>query len=166
MPDQTKHSLRDLFLRNKRDLLAYLTRRVGSDDATDLLQETFVRALRYESFREVADPPAFLQRIAANLLRDLVRRRKIERTIIDPGRDAADAPSEAEEGEARLDLERQSQRLQAAMADLPPGCREVLTLAIHDNLSIEEIAARLGISENGARKQLRRAVLRCRAAVE
>ena len=43
-------SFRELFLRNKRGLLTFLTRRVGREDASDLLQETFVRALRHDRF--------------------------------------------------------------------------------------------------------------------
>ena len=57
MPDQKSSSIRELFLRNKRGLLSYLTRRVGPDDASDLLQETFVRALRHDEFAAVAESP-------------------------------------------------------------------------------------------------------------
>jgi RNA polymerase sigma-70 factor (ECF subfamily) len=166
MSKQRSHLFRELFERNKRDLLAYFTRRVGSDDASDLLQETFARALRRQSFHEVADPPAFLQRIATNLMRDLSRRRRSEQAVIEAGRVSADAPSQEERPEDRIDFERQSRRLAAAMEELPPRSREVLTLAIHHGLSVEAIAERLGITENAVRKQLRRAILRCRAAAD
>jgi DNA-directed RNA polymerase specialized sigma24 family protein len=70
MPDKRTHLIGELFTRNKRELLSYFTRWAGPDDASDLLQETFVRALRYEALHEVADQPAFLQKIATNLTRD------------------------------------------------------------------------------------------------
>jgi RNA polymerase sigma-70 factor (ECF subfamily) len=166
MSEKRSHLFRELFERNKRELLAYLSRRVGSDDASDLLQETFVRALRYEAFHKVADPAAFLQTIATNLMRDLTRRRKRERTVIEIGDGAADAPSDEARPEEQIDFERRSRRFEAAMERLPRRSREVLVLAVHQNLPLDEIARRTGISENSVRKQLRRAILRCRAAVD
>ncbi len=67
MSAKKSHLIRALFERNRRVLTAYLTRRVGAEAAPDLLQETFVRALRHERLDDVADPPAFLQQFAANL---------------------------------------------------------------------------------------------------
>jgi len=43
MSDQKSTSLRDLFLHNRRVLFDDLRRRVGREDAPDLLQETFAR---------------------------------------------------------------------------------------------------------------------------
>ena len=81
MSDKKIVSIRDLFERNRRALMGYLTRRVGPEAASDLLQETFVRVLRHERLDTVADPPAFLQQVAANLTRDFARRRKTETQI-------------------------------------------------------------------------------------
>jgi RNA polymerase sigma factor (sigma-70 family) len=166
MPDKKSPSFRDLFLHNRRVLFQYLRSRVGREDASDLLQETFVRALRYEAFHKVADPPAFLQRIASNLVLDLSRRRKSEQAVIEAGADAADAPADETRPEERIDFERQSRQFEAAITKLPRRSRQVLILALHQNLSHDEIARRLGISENAVRKQLRRAILRCRAVVD
>ncbi len=166
MSDRRSHLIRELFARNRRDLLAYFTRRVGRDDASDLLQETFVRALRYNLLHTVADPPAFLQKIATNLTRDFGRRRKLELSFIEFNCVSADAPSGEAPPEEKIEFEQQSPRLRAAMETLPPRCREVFVLCIHKNVPLDEIAQRLGISENAVRKQLRRAILRCRAAVD
>lgn len=57
MSDLSSRSIRNLFIGNKSSLLQYLTRKVGPNDAPDLLQETFVRALRHERLDIVADPP-------------------------------------------------------------------------------------------------------------
>jgi RNA polymerase sigma factor (sigma-70 family) len=165
MPETRARLFVDLFARNRRELFTYFARRVGSDDAADLLQETFVRALRYERIQTVVDPPAFLQRIATNLLRDLTRRRKVEQQVIDARYAAADAATDADPPEQRIDVERRSRELLAAIDALPARSREVLSLALNQGLPPAVIAARLGITENAARKQLRRAILRCRAAV-
>lgn len=166
MSENRSNFFRELFERNRRDLLAYFSRRVGSDDASDLLQETFARALRYEAFHRVADPPAFLQRIATNLLIDRARRQKNEQMVMEAGSPSADAPSDEIRPEEKIDFERRSRRLEAAMAKLPAKSREILILATRENLPQDEIARRLGISVNSVRKQLRRAILRCRAAAD
>lgn len=165
MPDANISSIRELFLRNKRGLLTYLTRQVGRDDASDLLQETFVRALRHDELSAVVDPPAFLKQIAINLTRDLARRRRIELNYFRFGDYIVDAPSEDAPPEERIDYERKSRLLNAAIATLPPRCREVFTLHIHDNVPLDEITRRMDISDRMVRKHLSLAFRSCRAAL-
>ena len=52
--------------------------------------------------------------------------------------------------------------LQAALASLPPRCREVLTLRKLHGLSREEIATRMGISPHTVNAQIALGMLRCR----
>lgn len=167
MPEHKLASIRELFLRNKRGLLTYLTRRVGPDNASDLLQETFVRALRHDQFEALADPPAFLQQIAVNLSRDFARRRKTEANCL---AFVGDLPEDAPSREARPDeqfgLEQKRRRLREAMSTLPPRCREVFTMFMFEDLPVEEIATKLGISRNVAHKHMRLALQRCRAALD
>jgi len=87
-------------------LLDYLNRRVSREDVTDLLQETFVRALGYSGLQRFADPPAFLQKIAVNLTCDLRRRRKIDLRLVELGRASGDVPSGETSPEERIDFER------------------------------------------------------------
>lgn len=158
--------LRELFLANKGDLLRFLTRKVGSNEAPDLLQETFVRALRRDSLEAVADPPSYLQHIAANLARDFARRRRTEAKYLDFGELPEDAPSHEDQPDARLEAEEQWRLVCAAVDALPPRCREVFLLYMRDGLSLAEIARRLGISTNMAQKHMRLALQRCWSALE
>ena len=57
----------------------------------------------------------------------------------------------------RLDAERESRALYAAVARLPEGQRAVLELVALDGLSPAEAAAALGLSEVSARVRLHRA---------
>lgn len=166
MPDKNSAWLRELFLRNRRGLLRYLTRRVGREDASDLLQETFVRALRRGEFDAIADPPAFLRQVAVNLTRDFARRRTIEAACLEFGDPPVEAPSGEVPTDERLALEDKKRRLRAAMETLPPRCREVFALFMYDGLPVEEIASRLGIARNTAHKHMRLALQRCRAALD
>ena len=166
MSNGNQRLIRELFNRNKSDLFNYFARRVSREDASDLLQETFVRVLQYDSLHRVADPPAFLQKIAVNLTRDFGRRRKIEARIIESRRVIADAPSGETSPEEKIEFAQKTRLLSSAIETLPPRCHDVFVLCIHDNVPTNEIAKRLGISENAVRKHLRRALLRCRAAVD
>ncbi len=166
MSDQRSNFIRELFTRNKRDLLKYFSRRVGREDAADLLQETFARALRYDQFEAVADPLPFLQQIAVNLARDFARRRKTEAKYIEFGDLPEDAPSSEAPPGARIEADEQRRQLHAAVGTLPPRCREVFVLYMHEGLPLAEIAKRLGVSTNMAQKHMRLALQRCFAALD
>lgn len=158
-------SILNLFLGNKSDLLRYLTRKVGPDEAPDLLQEIFVRALRHERFSIVADPAAFLKQIAVNLARDFARRRRTERNYIQFGDDHFDVPSDDARPEDLIDYERKARLLEAAIETMPPKCREVFKLHIHNNVSFHDIARELQISDRMVRKHLSLAFRICRDAM-
>ncbi|PWB93451.1 RNA polymerase sigma factor [Methylosinus sporium] len=166
MPDQKSDRFRELFRRNKRALLDYFKRRVGPENASDLLQETFVRAIRRDEFENVADPPAFLKQIAINLTRDFARRRDSEAKYFIPG----DAPEEIEEPavapDALYETEELARRLMEAIEALPPKCRQAFVMRRFEDLGHEEIAARMGVSRNMVEKHLRLAMERCRAALD
>lgn len=166
MFDKKPHFISELFERNKRTLLGYLTRKVGRDDAPDLLQETFVRYIQHYEGEAVADAPPFLQQIANNLARDFARRRKTEAKYLEFGDLPEDvASSEAPLG-ARIEADQQWRLICAAIQTLPPRCREVFVLYMFESQPIAEIARRLGISANMAQKHMRLALQRCFAALD
>jgi RNA polymerase sigma factor (sigma-70 family) len=157
---------RDLFLHNRKDLLSFLTRRVGRADADDLLQETFARFIVYSDARAVSEPPPFLQKIAMNLVRDFARSRAVEARYVEFGELPEDAPSSERSPLAQVEAMEKWRLVAAAIAALPPRCREVFVLYMHDDLTIAEISARLGMSQNMAQKHMRMALVRCWAALE
>jgi RNA polymerase sigma-70 factor (ECF subfamily) len=156
---------RDLFLANKRDLFGFLVRKVGVSDAPDLLQETFLRMIRHERSESIVDPPAFLKRIAINLARDYMRRRRVEESRLQFGDYLIDPPTDETPIEERLEYERRSALLKATIETLPPRCREVFELHIYDDLPLKEIARRMDISDRMARKHVSLALRACRAAL-
>jgi RNA polymerase sigma-70 factor (ECF subfamily) len=165
MSDKKLLFIRDLFERNRRVLLGYLTRRVGAEAAPDLLQETFVRVLRHERLDHVADPPAFLQQIAANLTRDFARRRRTETKYLRYDALLGERPSGDAPADERVDYERRARRLAAAIEALPPRCREVFQMSAFEDLPFDEIARRLVISERMVRQHMSIAMRRCWAAL-
>lgn len=160
-----RRAVGEIFQRHGRQILAYLNGKAGPNDAPDLLQETFVRALRHGGLTTMPQPEAFLQTIATNLTRDLARRRHTEAKYLEFADELPEAPApEAAACEALEQSDRERVFL-ATIESLPPRCREVFVLVMQENLSVKEAAERLGMSDSMARRHIRLAFRRCREAV-
>jgi len=142
------------------DLLAYLQRRVGLDDAPDLLGETMVVA-----WRRVRELPAEPERarmwlfgIARGTVLNHVRgeRRRwalADRIRSDAGRDAA-SPAADEGAEVR-----------DALARLDPELAELVRLVHWERFTIAEAAEVLGLAASTARGRYAKAKEALRAAL-
>ena len=73
----------------------------------------------------------------------------------------AESSGEPLPDEAMAEKERQ-QRVQGALAELPPEQKDVVTLAYLEGLSHREISERLGIAEGTVNAQLAIGLMRCR----
>ncbi|HMK88095.1 MAG TPA: RNA polymerase sigma factor [Methylocystis sp.] len=166
MSKTTNISVADLFRRHRRDLLALLGGKAGCDDASDLLQETFVRLLRVEEKHLIIDASSFTRTIALNLARDRSRRKSAEARWLIRGEPVADTRCEEATPEERLTQRERTRLLAEAVANLPPRCRDVFKLCFEESLSAPEAAKRLGISDSMTRRYLRDAIRRCRAALD
>jgi RNA polymerase sigma factor (sigma-70 family) len=161
-----RRSIGELFERNKRDLLDYLTRRVGREDAFDLLQETFVRMLRRDATEAIIDQDAYVRTTAINLARDFSRHSRSKAKYFAPVDVPPDAAEPALGPLEHYEVGEKARLLCAAIEALPPKCREAFVLRRFHDLSHDEIAKRLGISRNMVEKHLRLALERCRAALD
>jgi RNA polymerase sigma-70 factor (ECF subfamily) len=120
-------------------------------DAEDLLQEVFVRVVRMiGDYQHDGRFEAWMFRIAANLVRDRVRRARTSRQV-ESGADGqgrpflADVPDEgADAPSASLERNEQIDRLQLALGQLPELEREVLLLRHFSQLPFREIADIMG----------------------
>lgn len=166
MSDSAPPILGDLVKLHGRDLLRFLTRAVGWQDAPDLVQETYLRVLRHAESGEMVEPHAFLRAIALNLAKDHRRRRRTESKYVAPGEIPVDIAAPAPSLEDGMEAKERLRKLQVGVAALPPRCRDVFVLRRFEGLSQDEIAKRLGISRNMVEKHLRLALTRCRAAIE
>lgn len=165
MSDAASSDLLALVQVHYQDLLRLLTRRLGCASlAADVVQDLCVRLreLGGDASAAIANPRAYLFRMAGNLATDHQRRaRAIRRHLSpDPVPDAlaCDRPTAD-------DVLHQRQRLlalRAAIDALPPRCREVFLLHRFTGLSHPEIARRLGISVSMVEKHVQRAMAQCR----
>ena len=137
-------------------LFGFLYRLTASrHDAEDLMQEVFVRLVRMlHAYTHDGRFEAWLFRIAANLVRDRVRRAvRTPRTSTGlGGGNEEDSPADAFEDvsavdvsvEQRMVLAEETDRLNAALAALPDAEREVVLLRHFSQLSFKEIADLMG----------------------
>ncbi|MBV9241826.1 MAG: sigma-70 family RNA polymerase sigma factor [Acidobacteria bacterium] len=154
--------------RYSADIYALLYRLTDNpDEASDLTQDTFLRALRsIKGFRGDASLKTWLYRIAINESRNRFRwwkrrRRDVtvsldvalgdtERTLHDTLADRSESPEDS-----ALAHEREA-RLADALGDLKDIYREAIVLCDIEGLSYEETAAMLGINLGTVKSRISR----------
>lgn len=152
----------ELYRRHVRSIHAFFRSRTGAADAFDLTAETFAQAaLSLKRFRDEADGSAapWLYGIARNLLRRYRERDQVERRARRRlGMPIRAYETDFESVDARADAARLEPDLRAAVEELPASQREALELRVVDDLSYEDVAARLGTTEVAARLRVMRAL--------
>lgn len=155
-------AFRGFYDRTSRMLWAYLARMAGDRQAADdLLQECYYRFLRAEAVLETESHRRhYLFRIATNLVRDGVRRRRTTVPSISQelAPETTGDPRHVEGLNRRLDITR-------AMDRLKPRERAMLWLAYAQGASHEEIAHMVGVRPSSMKALLSRARRKLAAAL-
>jgi RNA polymerase sigma-70 factor, ECF subfamily len=149
-----------VYERVRARLRAMASRVVGWDDAEDVVQEAFIRALTFHGvFRRQASRASWITRILLNAAVDETRRRKRRPSYgADPNIRALDRGA--------MPTHPMQLELKAALSESSRVDREVLVLAGLLGLSHEETAQRLGLTARttksrlcSARRRLRRRLM-------
>jgi RNA polymerase sigma-70 factor (ECF subfamily) len=157
----------ELVRRTSADTFTLARRLVSDDDdARDVVQEAYLRAYRsIGRFRGDAQFTTWLYRITANCASThLGRRRRHRHDELDEEVDVPDTKPD-HDPQVAADGALLRQRLEVAIAELPPRLRAVVVLRDIYDLSHAEIAEQLGISESAAKVRLHRARRRLRVQV-
>ncbi len=124
----------------------------NSDDAQDLVQETFMRAFNtLESYRSEFRFSTWLCKIAANCSIDYLRKKKIKAFSMDKPYETQDGSVEMELQDTGANPEEYLLRkqklvsIEEAIKTLPAKYKEVIVYRHHDDKSYEEISKILGI---------------------
>ena len=151
-------ALRSLYTAERPRLARLFARRVRSDEADDLVQETFARfaAVDPERRRAILRPEAFLTRVAMNLVRNLAVRDRRRSAALHVPIDTVE-PAGTDQ-QAALEARDMLRRLEAAVQQLKPLTREIFLAHRLDGYTYAEIAQRTGLSVKGVEKQMSRAI--------
>lgn len=136
-------------------------------DVPDILHEVYLRMLRIPNTESIRSPEAYLFTVAQHValqhtLRQTATPPSVELT------EMLDIPSASPEADPVLatDAAQCLDRLQHAMEELSPKLRATFLLHRRDGLSLDDIAARLGISRPMVKKNLMKALMHLRQHLE
>lgn len=147
------------------ELHSFARRRVGRQEADDIVQDTYLHLLQRGSAASLEHPRPYLYRTAANLSVDYARKTRVRlrylsaETEFSFGAEGSHGPEAA--GGAKLEL----QRIQAALDQLPQLCREAFVLNRVEGLSRAEVALRFGVSVRTIDRHVARASAHLRMAL-
>lgn len=153
MSDVTRQ-FRELYGEHSTWLRQCLVRRYGAQDADDILQDTWLRFLRYNGKNEVKRPQGLLLTIAANLVNDRARARRRDAEAVRvqsvPGGDFAASQSD-------------ELFVKELILSLPQPLRDVFVLSRFGGLTNEQIAEHLGIRPKTVEWRMTKALAHCAA---
>jgi RNA polymerase sigma-70 factor (ECF subfamily) len=119
----------------------------NEQDAQDVLQETLIRYMqKAPHFQTCEHEKAWILKVANNLCKDMLRFRKRNQYV------NLDALSEIMEAPGSL----KEEELVVKVFSLKEKYKQVIYLHYYECLSVKEIAAILGISEEAVKKRLER----------
>jgi RNA polymerase sigma-70 factor (ECF subfamily) len=159
-PEMVASGLNAVLLANREALLRFLRARGAGEDAEDVLQDLWLKVERLQAPGPIADPRAYLFRMADNLMHDRVRAnmRRISREQAwneaghDPeGQD--DRPS----AERMLAARQRLLQVERALATLGERTQSIFRRFRLDGVSQGRIAQEEGISLSAVEKHLQRA---------
>jgi RNA polymerase sigma factor (sigma-70 family) len=164
------HAFADFYEQLSPQVLRFFVRRTGDPHrAVDLTAETFARAFEHRrDFRGASDEQAaaWLWRIARNELAGYQRSRAVELAAVRRlGLERhALIDEELVEVERLIATEELREQIQHALEVLPDDQQEVVRLRFIDELGYEEMAHRLGVSNDVVRTRTSRALRALRAS--
>lgn len=124
------------------------------ETAEDVAQESLLRAwARRFSFAREADIGPWLHTVARNLCMEVIR----ARSRVVPSDELPDRPAGDSDPVVPLEQAEERRALRTALAQMSERHRELLLLRDLHGVSYDELASRLGVSEEGARAVLFRA---------
>jgi RNA polymerase sigma factor (sigma-70 family) len=148
----------------RQRLLKYLRRRVrNAADIPDIIQEVFLRFLRVPHHETIRTPEAYIFTIARHVAQQ-------HRLAAAPSADSVDLEKVIEDlcsvadGDPVLHVtaEQCVEQLEEALSDMPAKMQATFLMYRRDNLPLDQICERLGISRPMAKKYLAKAFVQFR----
>jgi len=156
------------------NILLYLSRLVGPDDAEDVAQDTFDKVSRnLDKFRQDSKLSTWIYRIATNTaidrLRSTARKHTAKRKSLDDAIEIADQSdwlvSKSQASDQTLIRKEMSECVLEFIDNLAPDYKTVILLSDREGLTNKEIAEVLGISVDNVKVRLHRARAKLKTAL-
>ena len=149
-----------VLIANRGPLLRFLRARGAGEDGEDILQELWLKVERLEAEGPIADPRAYLFRMADNLMHDRVRasmrRTNREQAWTEAGFDPA-GQDETPSAERTLAARQRLRRVEMALATLGERTQTIFRRFRIEGVTQSRIAQDEGISVSAVEKHLQRA---------
>jgi RNA polymerase sigma-70 factor (ECF subfamily) len=130
-------------------------------DVDDIVQESYLRIWKTRATHPIQSAKAFLFTVARHVALNFLQRQRSSPVIavvdLSPLPVCEDSPG----GYEALSRNEKRQLLVAALATLPPRCREITVLRKLQGIPQRDVAAALGLSERTVEEQVARGVRRC-----
>jgi RNA polymerase sigma factor (sigma-70 family) len=126
----------------------------NAGDIADFRQEVYTRVFAAAQDVIPTNAKSFLLTTARNLLIDLVKHKRVVPIEVVADVEALNVAVDAAGPERTVMSRDELRRLQTALDRLPARAREAFTLAFLEDLSAQEIAARMGVSRAMVSKHL------------
>jgi RNA polymerase sigma-70 factor (ECF subfamily) len=149
-----------VLIANRAPLLRFLRARGAGEDGEDILQELWLKVERLEAQGPIADPRAYLFRMADNLMHDRVRanmrRAGREQAWTEAGYDTS-GQDETPSAERALAARQRLRRVEMALATLGERTQAIFRRFRLEGVTQSRIAQEEGISVSAVEKHLQRA---------
>lgn len=150
-------TLESLYRSHVRELQGFTRRRVGTDEAEDIVQDTYLHALQSGGVASTRHARAYLYRIAANLTVDATRKARVRSRYAEARTSIEEPGEQSHDGEAEAEAVVQLHQLCALLDELPSPCRNACLLHWINDLSHSETALRLGVTVRTVERHLLKA---------
>lgn len=145
-------------LRYYNELLYFAQKLIGNkDEARDLIQETYSRAIAVKAKSDIVNERAYLYKVAKNLAtKESIDKGKMETIVFE---EQIYVDTHTQHPEEMLVKEEQEAAFVQAVNALPPRAKEAFVLHTVDGYSRREIATLMGVTPNAVEKLIKRATV-------
>jgi RNA polymerase sigma factor (sigma-70 family) len=139
-------------------LRAFFTRKVGPDEAQDLVQEVFLCLHSRSVAEQIDNVERYLFKVAHNVLASRHRHRVVQGAQYQVQLEAADEPADELSPERILLGRREYERVIVAVRKLPPRAQTAFLLHRFRQMTYPAIAQHMGISRSAVKQLVLRAM--------
>jgi RNA polymerase sigma-70 factor (ECF subfamily) len=160
-------ALSRLLIAERPSLVRRLARMLGSEPAAeDVAQSLYLKVQRVQDDPPIMNKRAFLNRLATNLATDWLRAEKRHDALFEVIDPAPEVACEAPLIDRQMLDREQLERLMAGVEELTPRCRQVFLMRKFEELQVNEIARRLGITRSMVARHMENALRHLFARVQ